>query len=68
MKGWEENAVKYWNTDDYGQCPKCGSHRIKAEKYIGIARDSVSFLCLDCGSSDHFDGVLKKGDAQKTSS
>lgn len=59
MKGWEINAISYTEYKEAGTCPKCGSSKVKVEEYIGKRRKSLSFLCLDCGSGDHFDGMLE---------
>ena len=42
MKGWLNNAVSFIETGDTGT-------------YRG--RKSFSFLCKDCGSADHLDGI-----------
>ena len=63
MKGWENNAVLFVEQKKAGNCPICGSSNVKVEEHVGRVRKSLSFLCLDCGSSDHFDGCLESAKA-----
>ena len=56
MKRWENNVVQYYKNKTCGVCPDCGSKNIKVEEHKTDIRKSISFLCMDCGSSDHFDG------------
>ena len=56
MKGWLNNAVSFIETGDTGSCPNCGSNHVEClVTYRG--RKSFSFLCKDCGSADHLDGI-----------
>ncbi len=56
MKRWENNVVQYYKNKTAGACPDCGSNNIRVEEHQNGVRKSISFLCKDCGSADHFDG------------
>lgn len=59
MSSWIDNLIKYYQSNDIGFCPKCGSSNIDVQKYNGM-RESLTFICKDCKSSAHFDGTVKK--------
>lgn len=62
MTGWEKNIVLFAETGKAGLCPNCGSEQVSFEEHIHNNRKSITFHCLSCGSSDHFDGALVKDD------
>ncbi len=58
VKRWEKNVVQFAETGDAGCCPDCGSHNIRMDEFKEGRHYSISFLCEDCKSGDHFDGVI----------
>lgn len=62
MKGWEINAVKFAETGDPGNCPKCGSDDVDVKEFFFGKRYSISFRCRVCGSGDHLDGFREESD------
>jgi len=58
VTGWEKNAVGYNKHKQAGLCPKCGSDNVSVEENRNGQRQSISFLCNECGSGDHFDGFI----------
>ena len=59
MKGWENNILPYVISGKKGKCPKCGSENVEVLELKNEARQSLSFTCRECGSSDHFDGMAE---------
>lgn len=59
MNNWEKNAVIYDEQGSAGVCPKCGSEDIVVKEHIHGIRKSLSFLCKNCKSGDHFDGFIE---------
>lgn len=58
MKGWENNVVSYEKEENTGVCPECGSEDIVVEEYMNGRRRSLTFLCKNCNSWEHFDGFI----------
>ena len=59
MRGWDYNVVSFYETQNKGACPECGSLDVKVTEHKNEIRDSISFLCLSCGKGAHYDGVTK---------
>ena len=59
MKGWENNILPFVLSGDKGKCPKCGNKNVDVMELKNEKRQSLSFLCRECGSSDHFDGFAE---------
>lgn len=58
MKGWINNLLNYEKTGKAGECPYCNSRSVKIETH-GAKRKSVTFTCLQCRKSEHFDGTVE---------
>ena len=58
MKRWEKNVLQFGETGSPGCCPDCGSHNVKVEEFKADRHYSITFLCEDCKSGDHFDGTV----------
>lgn len=56
---WVNNLISYCDTGKTGKCPKCGCEKIKVTKHKNGGKNSLTFMCENCGSSDHFDGVTE---------
>lgn len=56
---WMKNLISYSDTGNPGECPKCGSKKITVTEHKNTRKKSLTFLCNECGSSDHFDGVTE---------
>ena len=54
---WINNLISYSDTKDTGKCPSCGSKDIGVHEYVNGNRKSLTFVCNNCNSSDHFDGM-----------
>ena len=57
---WTNNLISYCDSGDVGKCPACNSKNIKVSEHIHGQRKSLTFICNDCKSSVHFDGMAKK--------
>lgn len=56
MSDWVKNLIEYNETRSAGNCPMCGSSKVKVEE-MNIGRKSLTFVCESCGESEHFDGI-----------
>ena len=58
MKGWLNALKEYSNNKNVTECPFCHRKNVEVLEHKG-KRNSVTFLCKDCGSSAHYDGIIK---------
>lgn len=54
---WIKNLISYSDSKAPGKCPVCGHDSVKVSEYIHGSRKSLTFVCENCNSSDHFDGM-----------
>ena len=54
--GWIKNLISYCDSHDVGKCPACGHDNVEVTEHVHGNRKSLTFVCKDCKSSDHFDG------------
>lgn len=59
MSKWIKNLYSYEENKEKRCCPHCGSERIDVEEMVHGEQKSLSFLCLECGKGEHFDGTVK---------
>lgn len=59
---WMDNLIAYYKNHMAGECPACGSRNIEVLEHKNGRRKSVTFVCKDCHSSEHFDGVSESAD------
>ena len=57
MMDWTKNLISYSVSEDAGKCPSCGSKDVEVNEYVNGNRKSLTFVCKNCKSSDHFDGM-----------
>lgn len=57
---WIKNLISYSESSVIGNCPVCGSNAVEVTNHTNGDRQSVTFQCRNCGSTDHFDGVTTK--------
>lgn len=57
MMDWIKNLISYSESNDAGKCPSCGNKNIEVTEHLNGKRKSLTFVCKDCKSSDHFDGM-----------
>ena len=60
MNKWDSVLKGYLKTGIVQRCPFCEANNIRVEVYHGRIRDSISFLCLKCKKSAHYDGLIRK--------
>jgi len=60
MTNWTQNLILYERTGNTGNCPVCNSENIEVV-VTEYGRKSISFLCKECKSGDHFDGQIEIG-------
>lgn len=56
---WINNLMSYTKNKNPGRCPSCGSDNIEVEE-MDIGRKSITFTCMDCKKTEHFDGLIEK--------
>lgn len=57
MSKWISNLIEYEKNKKVLGCPYCASHNIKVLEHEG-KRKSVTFICENCGKSEHFDKTV----------
>lgn len=57
---WVKNLISYSNSKNVGKCPKCNGENIEVTEHEHGNRKSLTFVCKDCKSSNHFDGLTTK--------
>lgn len=58
---WTKNLILYCDTKKPGKCPKCKSESIEVTEHKSKIRTSWTFVCKNCGASEHVDGVCHGG-------
>ena len=54
---WIENLIEYSKNGTCGKCPVCGNSAVIVEVQENDSHKSVTFVCKECNSTDHFDGI-----------
>ena len=55
---WVENLLSYCTSGRLGKCPVCGGEKVSVHEQKCGDRKSLSFMCDECKSADHFDGMI----------
>lgn len=58
MSKWMPNLIAYTKDKTIKECPYCMSTNVAVQEHE-TKRKSITFVCNNCGKSEHFDGTIK---------